>query len=168
MKKTLIITLALLISISSMAAVLTGCSSESKAKDPDDIKKEALETVVPPEGFVLEGSWYDETSQRASMDITPTGKDDEYEILVSWGNGAAETITWQMSGTFDREGGFLYYDNCVKTVHRFDENDNEETRVEYENGEGAIKYFDGKLTWEDKQEDIGKDCKFASNEAPAE
>ena len=165
MKKRLFTGIILLITICALSCMFTGCSSKSDNNaNKDEVNPgNVLESVRPPKDFVLEGSWSDENSQRAVMDITKGKGEDEYEVLISWANGAAEKISWQFSGTFDREGGFLSYEDCVKTVHTFDENDNETTMTEYENGKGAISYLDGKLRWEDKQENIGEDCRFVKD-----
>ena len=162
MKKRLFIGIILLITICALSCMFTGCSSKSDNKaNTDEIDpKNVLESVRPPEDFVLEGSWSDESSGRAAMDITKGKGEDEYEVLITWANGAAEKVSWKFSGTFDREGGFLSYEDCVKTTITFDENDNDTAKTEYENGKGAISYLDGKLRWEDKQEDAGKDCNF--------
>ncbi len=160
MKKTLLIALALIMAVSMAAFVLTGCGQSESKKSEEEVKEDVLESVVPPEGFELEGSWQDENSQRAMMDIKKTGAKDEYEVLISWGSSATESTSWQFTGTFDREGGFLYYKNCVKTNLTFDENDKETAKTEYKDGEGAISYLNGKLKWQDKKEDAGKDCLF--------
>ncbi len=136
-----------------MVIILASCGNSAEPVSSVDL----IDRVVPPEDFVLEGDWQDETSERAAMSIFKNG--DKYDVEISWANSADETVFWNFSGEFDREGGFLYYDDCMKTIVTEESED-----VEYEKGTGAIAYLDGKLSWQDDKEDAGKDCVFVKVE----
>ena len=138
-----------------MVITMAACSSKEKKPTPEDV----VEKVAPPENFELAGEWQDTVSQRAMMTID-AGEGDTYDVEINWGSSADETTTWTFSGTFDTAGGFLYYEDCQKVTTTADKDGNIQEKVEYENGEGAISYYDGYLRWEDKKEDAGKDCKF--------
>ena len=102
----------------------------------------------------LTGSWQDEVSQRATMDIekAETGT---YHILIHWASGAKEASTWEISGTYDETSGMLSYENGNYTVHTWDENDNE-TISEEEVTKGTLMKEGDKLRWSDsKNEEDG-------------
>ena len=102
----------------------------------------------------LTGSWQDEVSQRATMDVekSETGT---YHILIHWASGAKEASTWEISGTYDETSGMLSYENGNYTVHTWDENDNE-TISEEEVTKGTLMKEGDKLRWSDsKNEEDG-------------
>ena len=97
----------------------------------------------------LTGSWQDEVSQRATMDVekAETGT---YHILIHWASGAKEASTWEISGTYDETSGMLSYENGNYTVHTWDENDNE-TISEEEVTKGTLMKEGDKLRWSDSK-----------------
>lgn len=102
----------------------------------------------------LTGSWQDEVSQRATMDVekAETGT---YHILIHWASGAKEASTWEISGTYDETSGMLSYENGNYTVHTWDENDNE-TISDEEVTKGTLMKEGDKLRWSDsKNEEDG-------------
>ena len=102
----------------------------------------------------LTGSWQDEVSQRATMDVEKleTGT---YHILIHWASGAKEASTWEISGTYDETSGMLSYENGNYTVHTWDENDNE-TISEEEVTKGTLMKEGDQLRWSDsKNEEDG-------------
>ena len=102
------------------------------------------------------GSWQDEVSQRATMDVekAETGT---YHILIHWASGAKEASIWEISGTYDETAGMLSYDNGNYSVHTWDDND-KETIAEEDVTKGALMKEGEKLRWSDsKNED---DCVF--------
>lgn len=102
----------------------------------------------------LTGSWQDEVSQRATMDVekSETGT---YHILIHWASGAKEASTWEISGTYDETSGMLSYENGNYTVHTWDENDNE-TISDEEVTKGTLMKEGDKLRWSDsKNEEDG-------------
>ena len=102
----------------------------------------------------LTGSWQDEVSQRATMDVEKfeTGT---YHILVHWSSGAKEASIWEISGTYDETSGMLSYENGNYTVHTWDEND-KETISDEEVTKGTLMKEGDKLRWSDsKNEEDG-------------
>jgi hypothetical protein len=102
----------------------------------------------------LTGSWQDEVSQRATMDVekAETGT---YHILIHWASGAKEVSTWEISGTYDETSGMLSYENGNYTVHTWDEND-KETISDEEVTKGTLMKEGDKLRWSDsKNEEDG-------------
>ena len=102
----------------------------------------------------LTGSWQDEVSQRATMDVekSETGT---YHILIHWASGAKEASTWEISGTYDETSGMLSYENGNYTVHTWDEND-KETISDEEVTKGTLMKEGDKLRWSDsKNEEDG-------------
>ena len=102
----------------------------------------------------LTGSWQDEVSQRATMDVekAETGT---YHILIHWASGAKEASTWEISGTYDETYGMLSDENGNYTVHTWDENEKEKISDETVKKGKLMKEGD-KLRWSDsKNEEDG-------------
>lgn len=128
----------------------------------EEAQKEVEETDAKKDEFLadftgemdLTGSWQDEVSQRATMDVekAETGT---YHILIHWASGAKEASTWEISGTYDETSGMLSYENGNYTVHTWDENDNE-TISDEEVTKGTLMKEGDKLRWSDsKNEEDG-------------
>ena len=179
MKKTLMIVLALVLAVSLLAACTQIPSEDAVPEDQEQAVQEALDEADQTEALVedaekqkeeiinsvsgemdLSGSWQDEVSQRASMDVTKN-QDGSYSIVVSWANGASETVIWQITGTYDEASGMLSYNNGVYTVHTWDE-EGAETVSEPETTKGAFMKEGDKLRWQDsKISENGLFVKFA-------
>ena len=168
MKQKWLVAGALIVSMLALA----GCGKKNKEAsgevDPqeivEDAQKEVEEADAKKDEFLadftgemdLTGSWQDEVSQRATMDVekAETGT---YHILIHWASGAKEASTWEISGTYDETSGMLSYENGSYTVHTWDEND-KETVSEGEVTKGSLMKEGDKLRWSDsKNED---DCIF--------
>ena len=134
--------------------------------DPEAVVEEAQEEVEEADAkkdefladftgeMDLTGSWQDEVSQRATMDVekAETGT---YHILIHWASGAKEASTWEISGTYDETSGMLSYENGNYTVHTWDEND-KETISDEEVTKGTLMKEGDKLRWSDsKNEEDG-------------
>ena len=122
MGKKLLIIMTIICMMCSSVFMLSGCSGK-KSTDKNIDPQNVLESVRPPKGFVLYGSWIDEKSDDISMEITEIG-DDEYDVTILQRSGESKSAQWEFSGKFDREGGFLSYEDCIKTEHVFDEDGN--------------------------------------------
>ncbi len=173
MKKTLMIILALVLSVSMLAACTVDQeeptqeeaqqaaqaavqeadeAGEAAVEDADAIKDEIINEVSG--AMDLSGSWEDEISQRAHMDVTKNA-DGSYNIVVSWGSGASETSIWQIHGTYDEASGMLSYSNGAYSIHTWDE-DGVETVSGEETTKGAFMKEGDKLRWQDsKNSDTG-------------
>ena len=125
-------------------------------------EKETAATKVPKD-FALEGTWVDETSQRASMEIT-AGDNGQYDVEISWGSSATESTVWTFGGEFNREEGFLYYKSGRKIIETTDEEGNTSEEVKYEDGSGALVFEDGAMLWQDDKEGAGDECRFVRAE----
>ena len=110
----------------------TGAAGEQPAADAED----------------LSGSWQDEISQRASMDVT-RNDDGSYTFLVHWGSSATEASIWEITGAFD-ESGTLSYENGEYGVYTFDDSGSE-TVSDEETTQGSFTLENGKLRWQDSQ-----------------
>ena len=104
----------------------------------------------------LTGSWEDEISQRASMDVEQI-EDGTYVIRVHWGGSATETAVWEIRGQYDAVSGMLPYYEGLYSVHTFDEN-NKETISDDAVTEGAFMKEGDKLRWRDSKN--SEDCLF--------
>ena len=154
--------------------VFTACGKKKEKEassgevDPqavvEEAQKEVEEADAKTEEFLAEftdemnltGSWQDEVSQRATMDVEKfeTGT---YYIHIHWSSGASEESLWEITGTYDETSGMLSYENGNYTVHTWDEND-KETVSEGEVTKGTLMKEGDKLRWSDsKNED---DCIF--------
>ena len=126
--------------------------AQKEVEEADAKKDEFLADFTGEMG--LTGSWQDEVSQRATMDVekAETGT---YHILIHWASGAKEASTWEISGTYDETSGMLSYENGNYSVHTWDEDDNE-TISDEEVTKGALMKEGDKLRWSDsKNEEDG-------------
>ncbi len=122
-------------------------TTETKTERTTEDESAAIEDFTGE--FDLEGSWMDEVSKRASMDVTKNS-DGSYDILVSWGASATETAIWQIHGQYDEKSGMLSYTDGKYAIHTFDE-DGKETLSEETTTEGSFLKEDGKLRWKDSK-----------------
>jgi hypothetical protein len=177
MKKKLFILTTLIISVYAM----TACGGKQEtpaapqeavqeaAKEAEAAQEAAEETVkektveaTEPENLLgdfvgdmdLSGSWDDEVSKRASMDVTKN-EDGSYDITVHWGGSATETAIWTIHGEYDPTSGMLSYDDGNYSIHTFDDKGNETISGE-EKTSGAFMKEGDKLRWQDsKNADAG-------------
>ena len=85
-----------------------------------------------------------------------------YIVITVWGNSCAETVEWQYICSYDQSSGSLLCDgNGVKIVTVFDEDGEIASRTIVSSGDSAEFFFDGlNLTWEDHEEQAGRDMLF--------
>ena len=124
-------------------------AAEQAMNEADQLLKEFQESAV--EDVDLSGSWQDEISQRAGMDVTKN-EDGSYDILVHWGGSAFETAIWEIHGTYDGAAGELLYNDGKYSIHTFDE-DGTKTISSEETTNGGFIMEDGKLRWKDSMND---------------
>lgn len=106
------------------------------------------------------GSWEDEVSGRAVMDVTKA-EDGSYDILISWHDATGATAVWEIHGTFDPASGTLVYEDGAYSLHTWDENDNETVSDETMT-QGVLMKEGDKLRWQDTALDT--DALFAASE----
>ena len=104
----------------------------------------------------LSGSWDDEISQRASMDVSKN-KDGSYNLYIHWGASASETAIWEIHGTYDASAGMLSYEDGAFSIHSWDDQDNESVSGE-ETTRGSLMKEGEKLRWKDSRN--SDDCLF--------
>ena len=166
MKSKWLVLAALILSMLTFTACGKKKEESFEEVDPESVVEEAQKEVEEADAkkdefladftgeMDLTGSWQDEVSQRATMDVekSETGT---YHILIHWASGAKEASTWEISGTYDETSGMLSYENGNYTVHTWDENDNE-TISEEEVTKGTLMKEGDKLRWSDsKNEEDG-------------
>lgn len=154
--------------LSVLAFTACGKKKEADIVDPEAVSEEVQKEVEEAESMTdeflkdytgemdLTGSWQDEVSQRATMDVekAETGT---YHILIHWSSGANEASIWEISGTYDEAGGMLSYENGNYSVHTWDENGEEKISDE-EVTQGALMKEGEKLRWSDSRNT--NDCLF--------
>ena len=113
----------------------------------DSIRNEVLADFTGE--MDLAGSWQDEISKRATMDVT-ANEDGSYDIVINWGGSATEKAVWQIRGTYDEVSGMLSYEDGRYSIHTWDENDNE-TVSDEEVTKGAFMKEGEKLRWQDSK-----------------
>ena len=128
--------------------------TQKEVEEADAAKEEFLQDFTGE--MDLTGSWQDEISQRATMDVekAETGT---YHILIHWASGAKEASIWEISGTYDETAGMLSYENGNYSVHTWDDND-EETVSNEDVTEGSLMKEGEKLRWSDSRN--SDDCLF--------
>ena len=113
----------------------------------DSIQNEVLSDFTGK--MDLAGSWQDEISKRATMDVT-ANEDGSYDIVINWAGSATEKAVWQIHGTYDEVSGMLSYEDGRYSIHTWDENDNE-TVSDEEVTKGAFMKEGEKLRWQDSK-----------------
>lgn len=178
--------LALIIIVSAFCVVLSGCGAKSGKGDECTTESTAeqatqtqqsttqkkdettkKETEVPEQvitqanasNVTFEGDWSDLYSQRAHIRIEKSDNGG-YKVKVSWSSSAFENTTWDMNATLSANGKELSYSDCVKKTRTYTSEIEYKDKVEYNNGSGTMYIKDGKLYWNDKAENIGKDTSF--------
>lgn len=119
--------------------------------------------LTPATGEDFIGSWEDETSQRASLEISQL-EDEQYQILVSWSSSATENTEWRMTGRINNVNDLEYMDGSKVNLTYDDDGNvvNEETV--YSDAEGWFSLSEGKLRWIDFKEEAASDCSFVRAE----
>ena len=149
MKKTMALVIAAL-----FALALAGCGGQasSPASSSAASSSEAVEDSGQNPLMNFVGPY---ACDRASIEIEARDANGA-KVTVYWGSSAAETVRWEMEGTFDSNTLTIAYDNCVKTNVVFKEDGEAESEeIVYEDGAGTITFDDGapiKLTWNDEKE----------------
>ena len=140
-----------------------GMISKAQMEIYDEPQVYESSEYVPATGEDYVGAWFDETSQRATLEITPL-EDDQYEILVSWSSSASETTQWRMTGLMDGAGD-LAYENGTKVHVTYDES-GEATAEEtvYTDADGWFSYAGDRLLWIDFTEETACDFSFVRGE----
>ena len=161
MKSKWLVLAALILSMLTFTACGKKKEESFEEVDPEAVVEEAQKEVEEADAkkdefladftgeMDLTGSWQDEVSQRATMDVekSETGT---YHILIHWASGAKEASTWEISGTYDETSGMLSYENGNYTVHTWDEND-KETISDEEVTKGTLMKEGDKLRWSDSK-----------------
>ena len=158
MKKNLLVIVTLVGSILVMTAC-GGKKEEAPAPTPESVQEEVKEVITETESenvvadftgdMDLAGSWDDEVSKRATMDVTKND-DGSYDILVHWGGSATEAAIWTIHGEYDPVSGMLAYEDGIYSVHTFDDNGKETVSGE-EKTKGAFMKEGDKLRWQDSK-----------------
>ena len=113
----------------------------------DSIQNEVLSDFTGK--MDLAGSWQDEISKRATMDVT-ANEDGSYDIVINWAGSATEKAVWQIHGTYDEVSGMLSYEDGQYSIHTWDENNNE-TVSEEAVTKGVLMKEGEKLRWQDSK-----------------
>ena len=154
---------ALIMSIALLASVfITACgnrkeptppeqvsNAEEAAEQADNEVQTVTENAAKDSDMDLTGSWDDEISQRASMEVSPND-DGSYDIRVHWGGTANETSVWEIHGTYDPVSGMLGYEDGAYSIHTWDAN-NKETVSGEERTKGTFMKEGDKLRWSDSK-----------------
>ncbi len=101
----------------------------------------------------LMGSWQDEVSQRAMMEVSRV-KDQTYLFKVTWGGSATESAVWEIEATYDEASGMANYSDGKYYILTVDENGKETISGE-ESTSGAFMKEGEKLRWQDSKNVAG-------------
>ncbi len=131
-------------------------TTETTTKETETSTKE--ETGTAP---VRTASQYAGTFGNGRCTIVATANGDNLSFSVTWGNSAAETEEWTMSGTFDPDTMRVNYSNCLHKTVVFDENGGSQEEIKYSQGMGRIQYVnENSLTWFDEQDNVAAAMTF--------
>ena len=119
-----------------------------------DIMK-ATKNACDPNG--LAGNYADSVSQRATMEISKF--DNQYEIIVQWGNDATSFKEWVMSGTFEKDK-LTYKGESIATYVTDSNGDVNVIDQTESNNVGQFEIKEGRLYWTGAAEEMCKTCIF--------
>lgn len=109
---------------------------------------------------IKEGSWMDEWSQRAGLNIQKTGLNTA-KVTVQWSSSYRETSEWVFNCKWDSNTGILTYENGKSWECYYDDNTNNLYKeLEYDDGSGYFYLDSGYLYWVDEKDNVGEDCYF--------
>lgn len=100
------------------------------------------------------GVWSDE---RVNMQIEKSGK--SFKVSINWGSSATENTSWTYTCTY--KDGQLVSDSKGTKIEMVLDEDNQESKTVYTDGQATFSLKDGKLTWTDKKEGAGNGLAFA-------
>lgn len=109
------------------------------------------------------GEWMDTVSGRCYMTIENTGRVEEARIEITWGDSAAETYVWTMTGTPGLIESALYCEDCECKIVSYNADGSETVKeVLYSDGYAEITPLeDGLLQWYDENSENSVTCRFA-------
>ncbi len=110
----------------------------------------------------LAGSWLDETSQRAVMDIT-MNEDGSCTAVIHWGASVYESAVWEITGTYDPAMGSLNYDSARHYLHVAKEDGTDE-ELDETTTDGSLSKSGDRLLWKDSANEY-EDHFFVREEA---
>ena len=128
-----------------------GCDKEKDLPEKNNEKESIVESFV--------GGWNDTYSERCYMIIECTDGIN-YSIDIEWSGSAFDRCRWELHGTYDDEKDGIVYSGAA--IHEiYNDDDTCEENYLYRDGKGLI-YIgrNGKLYWEDYEEDAGANCQF--------
>ena len=105
----------------------------------------------------LAGSWEDSWSQRAHMQISPSGS--EYYCEIRWGSSWNETEAWRFHIQDDGSGEYRF-DDCMRVTLLAKDDGSEEEIIKYRFGTGKLILENGNLRWVDDHDHAGDECVF--------
>lgn len=104
--------------------------------------------------YALVGDYADKVSQRATMNIKYNKDKNEFDVVISWGNSAFETMQWDMTARDDGNVNFLSYNNCQCKTITYPDNGKEVEKVVYKDKSGILLVNeDMTITWIDDNEE---------------
>lgn len=110
-----------------------------------------------PSVSALAGNWEDSWSQRAHMQISPSGS--EYYCEIRWGSSWNETEAWRFHIQDDGSGEYRF-DDCMRVTLLAKDDGSEEEIIHYRFGTGKLLLQDGRLKWVDDHDHAGDECVF--------
>lgn len=105
----------------------------------------------------LEGDYFDEYSERATMTIESFGM--EVKITVSWSASDTDYSEWEMTATL--KDNRLEYTNCMCMFYDCTNPDDPLCTVVYMDASGYFEIKDGKLLWTGAKDDYCQECIFS-------
>ncbi len=109
------------------------------------------------------GTWFDETSERASMEVTAL-EDGVYQIAVSWADGASEATEWKMTGRLDAAGDLAYTDGAKTETAYSDNGEIVSENAVYTESDGWFFRTEKGLGWVDSKEETAHEFVFVRGE----
>ena len=104
------------------------------------------------------GSW---ACDRASIEITEDG--DDYRAVITWANDYQSQVEWDYACVYDDMENVMRCVGAKANVTCGEDGSETGRELLYESGEATLSIEDGKLIWNDAQEDAGAGMAFERN-----
>ncbi len=136
----------------------TDNTKQEQTQNTEQDKKEESKSSNQYSQYI--GSYEDEVSKRAYMNIRENTSGDGVLIQVHWSSSATDYLEWNMTGTLD--GNKMVYSDCTAKAVEFDSKTDQKIADEnFEfNEKGYFEIENGKLKWTGSGSDDCNKCVF--------
>ena len=156
-KKTIALVLAALLLVS----VLACCGKEPE--DPENPSQPQESTTVDSTAdhpaLQIAGNYTESKTGAGSLEVT-LAKDDVVYLAVRWISDSGESLSWMMSGTYNKRKNTVEYEDGVKLTAITLDDGSSDSIVSYHDGKGVFTFAEDGVHWTDDEEHFADNAVF--------